>query len=62
MQGDLIDLDTQVNLTEVSRNDARRDLMSTLDDEVISFLSGRRPHTVYGVYRRRLRLLPPPAR
>ena len=31
-QGDLIDLDLQVNLTEMSRNDARRDLMATLSD------------------------------
>ena len=33
LQGDLIDLDNQVNLTEVTRNDARRDLMATIDDE-----------------------------
>ncbi|MBT8082034.1 MAG: thioredoxin fold domain-containing protein [Gammaproteobacteria bacterium] len=32
LQGDLIDLDSQVNLTEMSRNDARRDLMATLTD------------------------------
>ena len=33
LQGDLIDLDRQVNLTEESRSDARRNLMSTVDNE-----------------------------
>ena len=33
MQGDLIDLDSQVNLTDLSRNDARRDLVAALTDE-----------------------------
>lgn len=33
MQGDLIDLDAQVNLTETSRNDARRDLMAAYPEE-----------------------------
>lgn len=33
LQGDLIDLDNQTNLSEVSRNDARRDLMATIADE-----------------------------
>lgn len=38
LQGDLIDLDSQVNLSELSRSDARRELMETLsDDEVIVF-------------------------
>ena len=38
LQGDLIDLDNQVNLSEVSRNDARRDLMATIEDnETILF-------------------------
>ncbi len=38
LQGDLIDLDTKVNLSEESRTDARRDLMSGLaNDEVIMF-------------------------
>ena len=38
LQGDLIDLDTKVNLSELSRTDARRDLMSELaNDEVIMF-------------------------
>ena len=33
LQGDLIDLDNQVNLTEVSRNESRRDLMASVEDE-----------------------------
>jgi thiol:disulfide interchange protein DsbC len=33
LQGDLIDLDNQVNLSELSRADSRRDLVSTLGDE-----------------------------
>ena len=33
LQGDLIDLDSQVNLTEESRNDARRNLVAALDDD-----------------------------
>ena len=38
LQGDLIDLDTKVNLSEESRTDARRELMSQLpDSEVILF-------------------------
>lgn len=38
LQGDLIDLDRQVNLTEASRNDARRDLMASVtEEEVITF-------------------------
>ena len=38
MQGDLIDLDENVNLTEAALTDARRDLMSDLgDDEFITF-------------------------
>lgn len=32
LQGDIIDLDRQVNLTEQSRNDARRELLAGLDD------------------------------
>ena len=31
LQGDLIDLDTQTNVTEASRSNARRDLMSSVD-------------------------------
>ena len=38
LQGDLIDLDAGINLTDVSRNVARQALMAELDDsEVISF-------------------------
>ena len=33
LQGDLIDLDRGVNLTELSRNDARRTLVASLKDE-----------------------------
>lgn len=39
LQGDLIDLDNQVNLSEVSRNDARRDLMSAVTDEQVIVFS-----------------------
>ncbi len=38
LQGDLIDLDTQINMSEMVRNDARRELMATVkDDDVILF-------------------------
>jgi len=38
LQGDLIDLDHQVNLSEAVRSDARRDLMSSVtDDQTIMF-------------------------
>jgi thiol:disulfide interchange protein DsbC len=38
LQGDLIDLESQVNLSEEARTDARRDLMAQIgDDEVILF-------------------------
>lgn len=33
LQGDLIDLDKQVNLSEVARNDSRRELMASVTDE-----------------------------
>jgi len=33
LQGDLIDLDNQVNLTEASRNDSRRQVMAAVADE-----------------------------
>ena len=32
LQGDLIDLDSQVNVTEASRSSSRRELMSSVDD------------------------------
>ena len=38
LQGDLIDLDSQRNLSEVSRTDGRREIMEAVsDDEVIAF-------------------------
>ena len=47
MQGDLIDLDSQLNLTEQSRNGARRELLETLgDDEAIVFSPVEVKHTV----------------
>lgn len=47
LQGDLIDLDTQVNLSEQSRTDARREIMSELgNDEVISFAPSEVKFTV----------------
>jgi len=47
MQGDLIDLDEQVNLTEDSRNAARRDLMSAYpEDEMIVFSPEEKRFTV----------------
>lgn len=47
MQGDMIDLDKSLNLTELARNSARRDLMETLDDgEVITFTPAEVKHTV----------------
>jgi thiol:disulfide interchange protein DsbC len=47
LQGDLIDLDQQVNLTEISRNNARRDLMATLSDaDSIVFAPAEAKHHV----------------
>ncbi len=47
MQGDMIDLDEQVNLTELARNSARRELMDTLGDgQVIAFRPAEVKHTV----------------
>ena len=47
MQGDLIDLDTQVNLTEEARADVRRELVSTFsDDETIMFSPAEVKHSV----------------
>lgn len=47
LQGDLIDLDHQVNLSELSRTDARRELMSSVgDDEVILFSPANIKHSV----------------
>ena len=47
LQGDIIDLEKQVNLTEISRNDARRDLVASLEDErSIMFSPAEVKHTV----------------
>jgi thiol:disulfide interchange protein DsbC len=47
LQGDLIDLETQVNLSEQSRNSARRDLIATLgDDDAILFSPAEIKHSV----------------
>lgn len=47
MQGDMIDLEENVNLTEAARNDARRDLMASLDDgEAITFSPADVQHSV----------------
>lgn len=47
LQGDLIDLDQQVNLSERTRTDARRELMSSVgDDEVILFSPANIKHSV----------------
>ena len=47
MQGDLIDLDNQVNLSEVARNESRRELMAAVaDDETIMFSPEDVKHTV----------------
>jgi thiol:disulfide interchange protein DsbC len=47
LQGDLIDLDLQVNLTEQSRSDARRELVATLkDEEAILFSPAKTEYSV----------------
>ena len=47
LQGELIDLDTQVNLSEKSRSDARRDLVAALSsDETINFSPAEVKHSV----------------
>lgn len=47
LQGDLIDLDAGVNLTDISRDTARRALMAELDeDQFISFAPEAVKHTV----------------
>jgi thiol:disulfide interchange protein DsbC len=47
LQGDLIDLEEQVNLTEVSRADARRTLLAGVaDDEVIMFSPAEKKFSV----------------
>ena len=39
LQGDLIDLDNNVNVSEIARTDSRRELMSTLKDEDVILFS-----------------------
>ncbi len=47
LQGDLIDLDKQVNLSEMSRNGARRDLVAGIsDDQTIRFTPAEVQHRV----------------
>ncbi|MDH3747950.1 MAG: DsbC family protein [Gammaproteobacteria bacterium] len=47
LQGDLIDLDNGVNLTDISRDEARREVMARVsDDEVISFAPSDVKYTV----------------
>lgn len=47
LQGDLIDLDRGLNLSELSRNDARRELVAALeDDESILFSPAEVKHSV----------------
>ena len=47
LQGDLIDLDKQINLSEQTRTEARRKLMSKVgDDQVITFSPAEVKHRV----------------
>lgn len=47
LQGDLIDLENQVNLSEASRNDARVNMMSVMsDDQTIVFAPEDPAHTI----------------
>lgn len=47
LQGDLIDLDTQTNLSEAARNDARRDMMAAVpDSDTIVFSPAEKKHSV----------------
>jgi len=47
LQGDMIDLDQQINLSEKTRNVSRREVMSSLtDDQVILFSPAEVKHTV----------------
>ena len=50
MQGDLIDLDGQVNLTESARNDARRDLMADIPDERMIVFTPEDPKYTVSVF------------
>jgi thiol:disulfide interchange protein DsbC len=47
LQGDLIDLDNQQNMSEITRTDARREVMSKVtDDQVIKFSPSEVKYTV----------------
>lgn len=47
LQGDLIDLESQQNLSDLARNDARRTLMASVsDDQYIAFSPSNVKHTV----------------
>lgn len=47
LQGDLIDLDEQVNLSEQSRNDARREMMASYPEEdMIIFSPDEKKHSI----------------
>lgn len=47
LQGDLIDLERNVNMSEVARNDSRRELMETVsDDDVILFSPAEKKYSV----------------
>jgi thiol:disulfide interchange protein DsbC len=47
LQGDLIDLEAQVNLSELARDKARSDIVASLrDDEVISFAPENIKHSI----------------
>ncbi len=47
LQGDLIDLDSQINLSSMARDEGRRDMMASLsDDDVITFAPQEVRHTV----------------
>ena len=47
LQGDLIDMEAQVNLTEIARDNARREMMAALgDDQLITFSPAKVRHSV----------------
>ncbi len=47
MQGDMIDLDRSINLSEIARDEARRDMLANLaDDQVIAFTPEDVTHSV----------------
>lgn len=50
MQGDLIDLDEQVNLTEQSRSDSRRNLMASVSDEQTILFAPENPQYTVTVF------------